>query len=196
MNNVFFIYFVGGNPRNSGTFVTLQANSEFIIAVFLNINTNLLHLCGATSSFFPFFNPGILFSSQEKWNVRITHLQVEVMQAHVHCRFFLNGGRVAHVQVTLLILQLGDFMLQRTQVSPYAFILRLKALGLLLLPHCLLDLRLQGDAACTHPARLTPSLLELLLHPCDCSDQILRQLRVLNQACEESVASHAIGKIN
>lgn len=66
MNNVFFIPFVGGNPRNNGTFATLQANRDFRIAAFLNINTNLLHLCGATGSFFSFFNPGILFSSQEK----------------------------------------------------------------------------------------------------------------------------------
>lgn len=118
------------------------------------------------------------------------------MQAHVDGRFFLDGPRVAHIQVALLILQPRDFMLQRTQLSPHALIFRLEASGLLLLPHYLPDLGLQGGTACAHSAGLAASLLKLLLHPCDCSDKILCQLRVLDQPCEECGAGYTGSETN
>lgn len=113
----------------------------------------------------------------------MTDLQVEIVQAHAHGRLLLDGRRVAHVQVALLVLQLGHLVLQRAEVPPHALVLRLEALRLLLLPHDLLDLRLQGGAAGAHPAGLAAGLLQLLLHPRDGADQVLRQLRVLDQAC-------------
>lgn len=106
----------------------------------------------------------------------MTDLQVEIVQAHAHRRLFFDGRRVAHVQVALLVLQLGHLVLQRAKVPPHALVLGLEALRLLLLPHDLLDLRLQGGTAGAHPAGLAAGLLQLLLHPRDGPHQVLRQL--------------------
>lgn len=121
----------------------------------------------------------------------MTDLQVEIVQAHVYGRLLLDGRCVAHVQVALLVLQLGHLMLQRAKVPPHALVLGLQTLRLLLLPHDLLDLRLQGGTAGAHPAGLAAGFLQLLLHPSDGTDQVLRQLRVLDEACkgEESRTS-------
>lgn len=122
-------------------------------------------------------------------HISAADLQVEFMQAHAHGRFFFDGARVAHVQVALLVLQLGDFPLHRAQVSAQALVFRLQTPGLLLLLHDLSDLGLQQRAAGPHFAGLTTGLLELFLHPRHCSDQILCQLRVFNQACAEGQTS-------
>ena len=104
------------------------------------------------------------------------------METLGHSRFVLDGCCVAPIQVTFLILQLGDLALQRGQMSTRAFTVSLKASGFLLLLRNLPNLCLQGGAASGHSAGLTTSLLELLLHPGHCSHQVLRQLGVLYQA--------------
>lgn len=106
------------------------------------------------------------------------------MQAHVEGGLLLHGCRVAHVKVTLLVLQPGDLLVRGGQVSPHALVLRLKAAALLLLPHHLPELRLQRGGVRARPAGLAARLLQLLLHPRHRSDQVLGQLRVLDQPAE------------
>lgn len=111
------------------------------------------------------------------------------MEPQVHRGFLLDGSCVAHVQVTLFILQPRDVMLQRNQESPHVLIFRLKTSGPLRQLLHLLNLGLQRGAAGALFAGFVARRLELFLHPRYCSDQILRQLRVLYQACRESDAS-------